>query len=76
MGQNSTDAKLADTLVSRVNAILRITGMPGHVSDRTRKEQISSVIDKVRVAIARRDSRALEATLRSLDLLSLELCEE
>jgi hypothetical protein len=76
MGLILPHTELAETLVSRINVVSRMTVTPGQGSHRTRREHISNVIDKARAAIAAGDSNALEEALRSLDLLSFELCEE
>lgn len=67
---------LSAVLVERMDCIARMSGSMRPMRHRIRPGRIDDVLDKARTAVACGDGTALEQALLSVELLSLELCEE
>lgn len=70
----STD--LSTVLVERVIRVARISGSTPGMRHRVRSDRIDDVLMKARLAIVGGDAQAQQEALLSVELLSLELCEE
>ena len=67
---------LADRLVRGIEAINRIGVDLRRPCGRARQERLARLIAESRAAMASGETTALQAALLSLDLFSLELCED
>jgi hypothetical protein len=71
-----SSSEMAATLTARVDAIARIHALLGESSRRARSDHAVAVIDHARFAVASGDAASLQSALRTVDLLSFELCDE
>ncbi len=62
--------------MGRMNRIVRIRASDENIRHRLQPGQFEGVFDKARRAIVSGDAPALQDALLSVELLSLELCEE
>lgn len=69
-------SEVAATLTARVEAVVRIYPLSKENLRRARMDHASAVIDCARLAVASGDTASLQSALRSMDLLSFELCDE
>jgi ribosome maturation protein Sdo1 len=67
---------LMQTLTMRMEAISRIADNVDRQKDPLPHERVERAMREARVAIGAGSATALAAAIRSLDFLSLELCEE
>jgi hypothetical protein len=72
-----TSPPLVDQLARRLEAVCRLrSAVRGWRQDEARQRHLDEVLCEARAAIASGERAALERALASVDLLSLELCDD
>jgi hypothetical protein len=71
-----SSSEMASALIARVDAVARIYALLGENSRRARSDHADTVIDRARFVVASGDAASLQSALRTVDLLSFELCDE
>lgn len=73
---NLTHCELADTLTARLDVIMRLRTLAPDGQHRIRPRAIIRTISDARRALAAEQPGAMQSALKSIDLLSFELCDD
>jgi hypothetical protein len=76
MPLDQATSELVATLTARIDAVVRLCATSKAPLPRLRKEHAGTVIGEARSAVEAGKAAELQSALRSIDLLSFELCNE